>query len=67
MDALERYLSDCENKRRRMRDRPSDMVVQQMRWLVSYFKKLGASEERADPRDDAADSGPDLPVSPSSA
>jgi len=67
MDALERYLSDCENKRRRMRDRPSDMVVQQMRWLVSYFKKLGASEERSDARHDTPDSDPDLPVTPSSA
>lgn len=67
MDALERYLSDCENKRRRMRDRPSDMVVQQMRWLVSYFKKLGRAEEKADPSKDTPDADPDLPVSPSSA
>jgi hypothetical protein len=38
MDALESYLADCENKRRRMRDRPNDAVLTQLRFLLDYFK-----------------------------
>lgn len=34
MERLERYLDDCEGKRRRMRDRPSDAVLAELRELL---------------------------------
>ena len=38
MEALERYLTDCENKRRRMRDRPSDAVLAELRDLFDMVE-----------------------------
>lgn len=50
MDVLERYVTDCENKRRRMRDRPSDAVVSELRMLLDSLKpdrdERGPSEDR---------------------
>lgn len=51
MDALEHYVKDCEAKRRRMRDRPSDLVVSQLRWLLDYLKTDRGSPPR-DPSDE---------------
>ena len=42
MDTLERYLIDCENKRRRMRDRPSDAVLAELRTLFDRFESLAS-------------------------
>jgi len=55
MDALEHYVNDCENKRRRMRDRPSDLVVSQLRWLLDYLKKDRAPERSGRPHDSASE------------
>jgi hypothetical protein len=38
MNALERYLLDCENKRRRSRDRPSNEVLSDLRRLLTQVK-----------------------------
>jgi len=45
MEVLERYLSDCEAKRRRMRDRPSNQVLEELRSLLSRFKRSRTPEE----------------------
>jgi hypothetical protein len=37
-EALMHYLSDCENKRRRMRDRPSDAVLAELRTLLDRIE-----------------------------
>jgi hypothetical protein len=34
MERLKKYLLDCENKRRRMRNRPSNEVLEQLRKLL---------------------------------
>lgn len=38
MNAVELYLDDCEGKRRRMRNRPSDAVLAELRLLLSQLK-----------------------------
>ena len=55
METLERYLNDCETKRRRMRDRPSDAVVTELRWLLDRAR--GADERRSESGGEASDSG----------
>lgn len=37
MERLKQYLVDCENKRRRMRNRPSNEVLEQLRELLEHF------------------------------
>ncbi len=54
MQELERYLIDCENKRRRMRDRPSNAVLAALRALLERIEEA----ETADPT--AASSEPRL-------
>ena len=39
MQSLRQYLRDCEKKRRRMRDRPSNAVLVELRELVDHFEK----------------------------
>lgn len=48
MDALERYLIDCENKRRRMRDRPSDAVLAELRTLLQRFESVRVRRASSD-------------------
>jgi len=38
MKALERYLHDCESKRRRSRDRPSNEVLSDLRRLLDHVE-----------------------------
>jgi hypothetical protein len=38
LDRLEQYLTDCENKRRRARDRPSNQVLEEIRTLLSRYR-----------------------------
>ena len=38
MTPLELYLDDCESKRRRTRDRPSDAVLAELRLLLKQLK-----------------------------
>lgn len=59
MDALEHYVNDCENKRRRMRDRPSDLVVSQLRWLLDYLKTDHAPARPEPPREHDSPTVPD--------
>ena len=40
MQSLKRYLVDCENKRRRARDRPSNIVLEELRALLVAFETL---------------------------
>ncbi len=47
MSTLERYLADCEGKRRRMRDRPSDEVLGEIRRLLRQLEE--AKAERRTP------------------
>jgi len=49
METLERYLNDCEGKRRRMRDRPSDVVLEELRSLLAAFKGVRRSEQESPP------------------
>ena len=46
MDALHRYLTDCENKRRRMRARPSDAVLSDLRRLLDELQDAGQGDDR---------------------
>lgn len=39
MERLKEYLEDCENKRRRMRNRPSNEVLEQLRELLEHFEE----------------------------
>lgn len=39
MERLKQYLVDCENKRRRMRNRPSNEVLEQLRELLEHFEE----------------------------
>jgi hypothetical protein len=61
MNVLERYLTDCENKRRRMRARPSDAVLTELRSLLDSLKDereghgRGAPAGRAPPAKEAKD------------
>jgi acyl-CoA-binding protein len=45
MHMLERYLTDCEGKRRRMRDRPSNAVLLELRALLRRQKESDAAHE----------------------
>lgn len=55
--ALERYLADCESKRRRRRDRPSDEVLGELRQLLT---RLGYAPPESDPEaPDAASASAD--------
>jgi hypothetical protein len=45
MQVLERYLTDCEGKRRRMRDRPSNVVLLELRALLRRQKESDAARE----------------------
>ena len=38
MHALEQYLVDCESKRRRLRDRPSNQVLEELRVLLALHR-----------------------------
>lgn len=52
MKALELYLIDCENKRRRMRDRPSDAVLEDLRTLLKRLEEggeVGTSTSASEP------------------
>jgi hypothetical protein len=59
MKALERYLLDCENKRRRSRDRPSNEVLTELRLVLAQVEDARALEKLASPaeRADAEDLG----------
>ena len=46
MESLKRYLTDCESKRRRMRDRPSDAVLSDLRRLLEAFDEIEAPRDR---------------------
>lgn len=71
LSALERYLTDCESKRRRRRDRPSDAVLTELRSLLDYFDspsiereaslEAAGQSETPQPQPDAA--VPDRPLS----
>lgn len=39
MERLKQYLEDCENKRRRMRNRPSNEVLEELRALLDHFEE----------------------------
>jgi hypothetical protein len=62
MQVLERYLTDCEGKRRRMRDRPSNAVLLELRALLHRQKESDAARE-ADLTHDGVESasGPAAP------
>ena len=53
MNALERYLLDCENKRRRSRDRPSNEVLSDLRRLLAQVE--GSVRQTAAEEEDNAD------------
>lgn len=58
MESLERYVADCEGKRRRTRDRPSDAVVTELRSLLDFFRAV------RDRRPSAVRDVSDFPVDP---
>jgi len=39
MESLKQYLEDCEGKRRRMRDRPSNAVLAELRELLDHVEE----------------------------
>ena len=45
MEALHQYLTDCEGKRRRMRNRPSDAVLTELRRLLDEFRSAGETDD----------------------
>lgn len=55
MQALKDYLIDCENKRRRMRNRPSNAVLAQLRALIEKHaedvRSSAPSNGKGDPPD----------------
>lgn len=51
MQALERYLTDCESKRRRMRDRPSNAVLAELRRLLDAYEEARMASRREPPED----------------
>jgi hypothetical protein len=59
MEALERYVADCETKRRRMRDRPSDTVINELRSLLDLVRTT--EERRSAPGAESigSDTGPE--------
>lgn len=59
MTALERYLVDCEGKRRRRRDRPSDEVLGEIRRLLAQLENARQGRRSPQPSE-APDS--DLPT-----
>jgi hypothetical protein len=65
MSALERYLLDCESKRRRARDRPSNEVLIDLRRLLarvegSVTQAADATPGSGDPVGSAFTEGPPL-------
>ena len=58
MKALKTYLIDCENKRRRMRDRPSNAVLAELRTLIEKHTEDSRSAARSDERADSAGAVP---------
>jgi hypothetical protein len=65
MSALERYLLDCESKRRRARDRPSNQVLIDLRLLLtqvegSVFETADAAAGSDDLTESAFTEGPPL-------
>ncbi len=44
MDTLKKYLEECEGKRRRMRARPSDAVLKEIRRLVERSSRESDDE-----------------------
>lgn len=56
MQALKDYLIDCENKRRRMRNRPSNAVLAQLRALIEKHAEDSRSSARLDGKADPPDS-----------
>ena len=50
MQALKDYLIDCENKRRRMRDRPSIAVLVELRALIEQLAEDSRSSVRSEER-----------------
>ena len=50
MERLKQYLKDCENKRRRMRDRPNNAVLEELRVLVEHFEEQVEESRSASPR-----------------
>lgn len=50
MQALKDYLIDCENKRRRMRDRPSNAVLVELRALIEQLAEDSRSSARSEER-----------------
>jgi hypothetical protein len=60
MEVLERYLSDCEAKRRRMRDRPSNEVLSELRRLLTRFNharpREGVPSDEPAPRESGSSS-----------
>mgnify|MGYP006969354776 CR=1 FL=1 len=65
VEALEQYLADCENKRRRARDRPSNQVLEELRALLSRYRDVvGTTDARDDADSDGAEPGdPPAPMS----
>ena len=55
MNALERYLFDCENKRRRSRDRPSNEVLGLLRRLLVQVGGLVSPAGDVDAEPEGAD------------
>ena len=64
MDNLRRYLYDCESKRRRARDRPSNMVLEELRLLVSRFEEAQGHANGRPDSDRVEDSQYDSGISP---
>ena len=48
IDTLEQYLTDCETKRRRARDRPSNQVLVELRALLKQYHAVIGDPTGAD-------------------
>ena len=55
MMKLENYLIDCENKRRRSRDRPSNEVLSELRRLLTQLEDAASVPTLASPADSDGD------------